>query len=117
MQRLIVFASAVIASALLTGCATSAANTYDCVIHGRVLDRADQEVVVDVGSADHVSVGVELAVVRQTLVENPKRAPYYVDTRAGVLRVEAILSPHRARAALISGTPYRGDSVTTRQSS
>lgn len=111
------FPSAATASALPAGCATSAANTYDAVIHGRAVGRADRAVVVDVESADHVSVCVELAVDRKTLAGNPKQVPYYVDSRVGILQVEAVLSPYRARAALIGGTPCRSDWVETHRSS
>ncbi|MFC5741832.1 hypothetical protein [Dyella tabacisoli] len=107
-----------IVATTLAGCASSTVQHAPLVVQGHVLGPSDHAVLIDVGSADHVTIGDEFVAYRVTRFGDPayKGKPHYSERRSGSIRIDEILTAHSARATLVDGLASTGEMVEFRHS-
>ena len=105
-----------IAATTLAGCASSTVRHDPLVVQGHVLEQSDHTVLIDLGSADHVTIGDEFVAYRVTRFGDPgyKGKPHYSERRSGSIRIDEILAAHSARATLLDGLASTGEMVEFR---
>lgn len=96
MRTIVSGIAAVVLSIAVIGCSES------LVTRGYVTGRSNNEVFIDVGSANRIQAGDTL----QLYAVNEKRA-----VLSGKVRVEKVLGNNSSRAIVLSGNPERGDKV------
>lgn len=92
-----------------SGCAsTERAHSY-FFWAGEVLSVSDAKVSLNLGSQDGAQEGQELEMFR-LIRRHPSGTRRTIVTRvkSGVIRIEAVLGPHRALAEVVSGTVRKG---------
>jgi hypothetical protein len=88
------------------GCATMETAGHKYIMRGQILEVADNEAYLCVGSRDGAKVGQELAVyrfVRMPTVTSKSPLPIYKRESAGRIKIVEIMDEHYARARVLSG--------------
>lgn len=99
-------------TALLAACASTGAAYHHYVMRGLVVEVADRDVSICIGSRDGAKVGQQLEAFRiERHGVGPKGQPTFERHRTGVVQIAEIFDEHFARATVISGEVEEGNVV------
>jgi hypothetical protein len=104
--------SLLLLTALLAACASTGAAYHRYVMRGLVVEVADRDVSICIGSRDGAKVGQQLEAFRiEKHGVGPKGQPTFERHRTGVVQIAEIFDEHFARATVISGEVKEGNVV------